>query len=277
VLDGAPALEPAFIAAGRSVRRWHAAAALHWFTTEALITRLRDRPDRYRRMRIGGRDILVDITDHTGHPLYFYGEPYEPELARFVPDVLRPGDVFVDVGANIGFFSVLAGAAIAPTGRIVAFEPDPRARARLASLVAANGVAPAIEVVPAAVGAAAASATFFLAQDPVLSTLVPDESPAPHLEVQDTIEVAVVSLDEWFATRGDLSRRIRLVKIDVEGGESAVVAGMQQLLRDHPAVIVVCETTIGSDADVQLLASGRTRTSLDIRRDAFGNYAYVPS
>jgi FkbM family methyltransferase len=110
--------------------------------------------------------------------LHFYGEPYEPGLSRALRDRLAPGDVFLDIGANIGYFSVLAGRIVGPAGRVVSFEPHPEARSVLQQAVAANDLAGIIEIVPAAVADRTGVVPLFLTADSVLSTTDPSRSPA---------------------------------------------------------------------------------------------------
>lgn len=108
-LAGVPSLEPVFIRTGRWVRgRSRVLGTLYWFAQDHLLHRLRGSGRQFRALSVAGTVVLLDITDGTARLHYFYDEPYEPELARAIHDALRPGDVFLDVGANIGFFSALA-------------------------------------------------------------------------------------------------------------------------------------------------------------------------
>ena len=271
-----PTLEPAFIAAGRWVtRRSHLAGTLYWFTQDALIRRVRASGRRFRPLPVAGIEMQVDITDGTGRMHYFYDEPYEPGLSLAVARLLRTGDVFLDIGANIGFFSVLAGLVVGERGYVVAFEPHPDALATLRKAIAINGLSPVIEVVEAAVGNAGGSVRFFLSDDPVLSTIDPSRSPArEHFAFDRSIEVRQLALDDWLAARPDLVPRIRAIKIDVEGTEADVLDGMRSTLAACPRAAILCETGIGSAADRFLRGAGYTASVLDVRRDAFGNYLY---
>src|SRR6185436_12577163 len=64
---------------------------------------------RFRVHRIDGLEMAVDVTDGTARLLHFYGQSCEPGLTRALRQRLAPGDVFLDIGATIGFFPVLAG------------------------------------------------------------------------------------------------------------------------------------------------------------------------
>lgn len=276
VVAAFPALEPAFIGTGRWIaRRSRLFGTLYWFAQDDLQRRLRASGRRFRPLRVAGLEMQVDVTDATGGMHYFYDEPYEPEMALAIRRLLRPGDVFLDVGANIGFFSVLAGFIVGQTGRVAAFEPHPDALATLRAAIAVNGLGGIVEVVEAAVGNAAGAVRFFLSDDPVLSTLDPARSPArDHFTFDRSIEVRQLTLDDWLAERQELAPRIRAIKIDVEGAEADVVAGMRRTLAACPQAAILCETDAGSVADRLLRADGYAAAMLDVRGGRFGNYLY---
>jgi len=275
-VDHVPAIEPAFVRAGHAVQRQYPLASLYYHAHTALTSRLRVSGRRYRRLTIDGITADLDITDHSARLLYFQGVPYEPEVTRRLIAAVGSGDVFVDVGANAGFFSVLAAIRVGPPGRVVAFEPHPDARAAMRQLLARNGVADRVDVVASAVGACVASAVkLHLTADPVLSTLVPGASPLrADYSFDRAIDVPLTTIDAWLADRRDLASRIAAIKIDVEGFEGDVVAGMASTIAAAPRAIVVCETQPDSDADRRLRAAGFGREEIEASAGGFGNYLY---
>src|ERR1700682_1016300 len=119
-----PHLERWFVAAGAmAARHSRRLGGLYWFAHLDLAARLRATGNVYRRLAVGPVGLWLDVTDHTGRLHYFFQQPYEPGLVRHLSGRLRPGDVFIDVGAHIGLFSVLAAHLVGPSGRGVAFEP----------------------------------------------------------------------------------------------------------------------------------------------------------
>jgi FkbM family methyltransferase len=276
VLAAFPALEPAFIATGRWIApRSHILGTLYWFTQDDLLRRVRASGRRFRRLPVAGLEIQVDISDGTGRMHYFYDEPYEPEMSAAIRRLLGPGDVFLDVGANIGYFSVLAGTIVGDTGHVAAFEPHPVALATLRSAIAVNGLSGVVHVVEAAVGSAEGTTPLFLSDDPVLSTIDPARSPArDHFTFDRSIDVRQITLDAWLGERQELAPRIRAIKIDVEGAEADVVNGMRRTLAACPRAAILCETETGSPADRLLRADGYTASMLDVRGGGFGNYLY---
>lgn len=278
-IEAFPALEPRFIRTGRWLtRRSHVLGTLYWFAQEELLLRLRRSGRRFRRLRVAGIDVAVDVTDATGRLHYFYDEPYEPELATALAARLKPGDVFVDVGANIGFFSVLAGRLVTGAGAVVAFEPHPAARTVMAQALADNGLSDTVTIVAAAAADRSGSARLFLAEDSVLSTTDPSRAPArSEFAFDRAIDVQQVTVDEWFRDRPTLIARIRAIKIDVEGTEVDVIEGMRNTLRMSPRAAILCETTAGSSADLLLRGWGYRASLLDRRQGEFGNYCYEAS
>ncbi len=276
-LAKAPSFEPLFISTGHWLRRRsRLLGTLYWFAQDDLLKRLRGTGRQFRRLPVAGTEILVDITDATGRMHYFYDEPYEPELAAAVRDALRPGDVFLDIGANVGFFSILAARLVGDSGRVVAFEPHPQAAARLEEAVAVNGLSDRIGLVQAAVGRAAGTTRLFMTDDSVLSTTDPARSPlAGEYTFARHVDVPQITLGGWLDVHPELSRRVRAIKIDVEGTEAEVVEGALASLRTCGDAVILCETVAGGVADRMLRAAGYDVSALDVRRGDFGNYRYA--
>jgi FkbM family methyltransferase len=270
-----PALEGPYIRLGIAARGWRWPASLYWHSHEALERRLLASGTQYRVLDVEGLAVALDVASYTAKMRYFHDEPYEPRLTHVVAS-LQPGDVFVDVGANVGLFTLLAARRVAPEGRVIAFEPHPGARSAMAELLQRNDAGACVEIVDAALADVAdGTAALHLACDTVLSTLDPAHSPlVDDFDFPESIAVPLTSLDAWMARRGIDPGRLRLVKIDVEGAEEAVVRGMLATLAAAPRARVVCETRPGSAADELLAAAGFTPRPLDIRRGNFGNYLY---
>lgn len=159
--------------------------------------------------------------------LWMFGV-WEPDLTHFIRQRLRPGDVFVDVGANIGYFSVVAARRVGAAGRVVAIEASPRVFASLEQTVRENSVSSSVRVINVAAAARAGSIPIFAgpAHNTGLASTVerwgrPQQATVDAMPVDDLLE------------RGEISRA-RIVKIDVEGGEDQVLAGMVRVIRDAP-------------------------------------------
>jgi FkbM family methyltransferase len=156
----------------------------------------------------------------------------EPEVQKVLAELLGPGDVFYDVGANIGYFTVIGARLVGPAGRVVAVEPQPEAVRRLQHNVAINGF-DNVTVVEAAVDNEEGEGDLMVSHEGILEWAALEHSPAPEVP---SIRVRVTTLDR---IRADQPAP-KLVKLDVEGAESRALVGMRELLRrDKPPI--VCE------------------------------------
>jgi FkbM family methyltransferase len=143
-------------------------------------------------------------------------------LRRLVPE----GATVIDVGANIGFFTVRFGRWVGPAGKVIAIEPELRNFTSLSRRIERAGLSGTVDCVHAA--AADRPGQLTLAVTPA--------HPADHHLASTGVPVQAVTLD-------DLSRDtpgpVSLVKIDVQGAEALVLAGAQGLLESqHPAIFV---------------------------------------
>jgi FkbM family methyltransferase len=152
---------------------------------------------------------------------------YDAPFTAFLRRTLAAADVFVDVGANIGLFTVLA-ALQAGSGRIVSYEPVPALIELLRDNIQLNWVQDRVTVRPVAVADRAGRRSF--AYDPRMQLLGGLTPTGEHV-------VEVVTLDD------DLKdiERVNLVKIDAEGAEAEVLAGMRSLLDQSRVERVACE------------------------------------
>lgn len=170
---------------------------------------------------IGGMRLIAQrgMTGLTGNIYYGLHEFHEMAAALHS---LRPGDLFADVGANAGAYTVLA-AGVAGAD-VVAFEPGEHAVAALARNIEANGLGDRTTVHRAAVGAMAGAASF-TDGDGTMNRLAPD-GPVP---------VPVTTLDETL-------RQPAVIKIDIEGGELDALRGAQNVLESSALRLVIAES-----------------------------------
>lgn len=155
---------------------------------------------------------------------------YEPgSLAAWRQLLVRPDMTVLDIGGNIGLYSLIA-AHHCPKGQVIAFEPEVRNARILDAMAKANGF-DHLQVIGAGAGAVNGEATLYL--DP--------DNKGKHSLVRDgtnqqVTTIALVTVDEIIAGRG--LDRVDAVKIDVEGWEDQVLLGMTDVLaRDHPALL----------------------------------------
>jgi len=157
-------------------------------------------------------------------------------------ELLHPGDVVYDLGANIGWYSLLAARHVGPTGQVIAFEPRITNAAYIAWNAATNRFAN-VSVVPAAVSDQDGWA-MFLNKGPFESRLDKDDDDAQaqrrasrNQYIRGKTAVPVLALDTWIAETEQAPPT--LVKMDVEGAEIGALRGMTQTLRSAKPTLII--------------------------------------
>lgn len=163
-----------------------------------------------------------------GNLIYFNGCP-DPNEMMFMERYLRAGDTFIDVGANIGVYTLHAARLVGGTGRVLAFEPTPESCRRLQENVALNA-ATCVMVQQAAVSDHCGTMSFIDDRD-TGNSFTFDSSYGGH-----SISVPVTTLDE---TLGGL--RCALVKIDAEGAEPLILRGACQAIAQRRLPVLQLE------------------------------------
>lgn len=183
----------------------------------------------------GGGRLLLEPGHSFTNCFWPAVDDYEPDVRAALRHFLEPGATFVDCGANVGYFSVLAAHLVGPTGRVVAIEANPATHRLLARNLQANG--------------SGASVCCALVAEPGEVTLfVPREGGDVYSSLRtgglvqgrdvDAIKVPGRLLDE-VVTSFEL-KRLDVLKIDIEGGELDVLRSAHEVLRDF-CPVVICE------------------------------------
>ena len=169
--------------------------------------------------------------------LYF--DQFEPETRCFLDAYLRPGDVFLDIGANVGLYTVAAARIVGGGGEIHAFEPCSQTFSRLEKNVRLNAL-PRVSCHRLALSDTNAEAQLSIAKDGFDAW---NSLGKPYMGEdggQETVQT--VTLDS-FVAQHRLAGRITAMKIDVEGWENQVLAGAEQLLSAENAPVLCVEFT----------------------------------
>ena len=200
----------------------------HWLLRSALHER-----DVMMQTQRDESFLVPSLAEPIGFHLLVDGV-YEPETLAFVLHSLTSGSTFVDVGANIGVFTIPAGRAVGETGCVLAIEPSPRVFPYLSHNVTVNGVT-----------------NVFLHEGAIFAHNVPQlpfyEAPVEHFGMgalapqffAEPIFVAARSLDSLLAEKG--IGRVDLLKVDVEGFEAAVFRGATALLTGSVPPVILFE------------------------------------
>jgi FkbM family methyltransferase len=237
-----PRLAAAVLTALRRLPGWRLRAVAYRSLSLPLAERL---ATRLEIPVSDGLRMVVDTSDVLGRTLATSGI-WEPQTTAAFRSLLGEGDVCVDVGANVGYYTLLASRLVGPSGHVYALEPAPEIYAALQANLALNAVSN-VTALPVAAGPDEGRAALF--RPP--SGNVGRSSLRPHSDVpsrQDRSPVAVRPLAA--VVRGSDLHRLRLVKIDVEGYEVEVLRGLEPILGQglRPAVLVEVHTLDAPEA-----------------------------
>jgi FkbM family methyltransferase len=189
-------------------------------------------PDSFLATLPGGGRINIQYREVIGLSALLRGG-FETAEAETLRRCAKPGSVAVDAGANVGVFTIPLAQAVGPQGRILAFEPLPANVKRLESNVARNALTN-VEIHSLALGVEDGMTVLRLSDDPAYSSTVKVRQNRANGR---TITVPVARLDSvWHQCgRPDVST----MKIDVEGAESLVLQGAEQLLAACRPVLLI--------------------------------------
>lgn len=172
-------------------------------------------------------------SDGRGRFGWLYPFDYEPETKQAFEKIIRPGMNIVDVGAHIGYYTLLSAKLLNGRGKVYAFEPDPSYHEILKKNIQTNHFTDLVEVSNQAVVEKKGTATLFLGKSTGTSLFKTQDSTA------QTTLAETISLDEFFAIKGWPS--IHLIKLDIEGSEKFALEGMRILIKKKPALKLIIE------------------------------------
>lgn len=210
-----------------------------------MVPLLPPRPAAFDHRLPGGSHVSLFYREELGTIVLFDGD-YEAAETAEVCRRVRLGTTVFDVGANIGLETLELAAAAGPGGRVIAFEPHPKTAARLAQNLAANGI-DNVEIEQRAVADRSGTIILHEAAEATRhsATIRPDNW-------RRSFEVPVTTLDQLWSARGRPT--VGAIKIDVEGGEFAVLRGASELIaRDSPPILLEAWGSEQLDPIVRLL------------------------
>jgi FkbM family methyltransferase len=167
---------------------------------------------------------------------------YEPALSNFILRHVKAGDMCVDIGANIGYFSLLLAQCVGPNGKVIAVEASPSNVRRLRSNLELNEATDNVEVVAAACAAEGGEITFY--EHPHVdgwSRLNPPAKDDPDRRHMGSTWIPVtVAAETLISIVGGNAEQVSFMKVDVEGAESALTPEIANSF-PHPNLIVALE------------------------------------
>lgn len=167
---------------------------------------------------------------------------------QFVLNILGESDCFIDVGANMGVYSLLASSKITK-GKIFAFEPSPKVLLQLQENVSFNNKGDSIKVIKKAVSEKNGYVNFDISRNPDYNHISYDSSK------KEVLRVKTVTLDKFIAD--NKLKHIKLIKIDVEGAEQMVLNGLQKSLKSKLVDIMIVE--INQQAEARKFGSSKEK------------------
>jgi FkbM family methyltransferase len=187
-----------------------------------------------------GRKMFLDASDVSLTPHIAWEGRWEPGLTTFLRNHLSPGQVFVDIGANCGFFSVLAGHLVGQEGAVLAVEPQTRLADLIRKSFFVNGFDSFAHVLPAAIGEQEGSAA--LEKSDFLSGSASIPGLGPHCDEVETVPVMPLSkaLEEAGAALGR-ALLPDVMKIDSEGYEWLIWLGASETFARCDKLLICLE------------------------------------
>lgn len=182
------------------------------------------------RLRSGIR-INADLDDWIGQQLYFLGE-YEGEEMKLMGKILRKGGVFIDIGANIGLFSLHAARAVGKEGRVIAFEPVSKNHSAFLQNISLNGFS---HITVEKLAVSNMTEPVQIAWDEKELNMGMASAYLKSFSQSET--VFAVTLDSYVKNH-DISR-VDLIKLDIEGGEFPALEGMEETLKKFRPPIII--------------------------------------
>lgn len=207
----------------RHVRRWLDLA--QGMNTDQMWGRIFDLRQK-QLVKLDGFDLYVMPNDYIGSSI-IDNRTYEPHVTQLIRHVLGGDDVFLDIGANVGYFTMLGWSIVNGSGKVIAFEPNPQNLQLMYSTVLQNR-AERIEIYPYAVSNAAGILRF---------TTVGSNGGVVTKHSRDQTHyllVQAVVLDEIL----EHEPKLDLVKIDIEAHEPFALQGMVGLIKKHRPKII---------------------------------------
>lgn len=202
----------------------------------AKLNTTRHMPPLPARKRIADVVFEFDLNRYRGTAPMYFGS-YAIPIVETMNRLLRPGDVFLDVGANIGYLSAIAASLVGPAGQVHCFEPVPEYFERLQKLIELNPEYN-IRVDSRAAGETPGACTIYVTREPGQNTMVPAYKSGP--EIVSTLEVPVVRLDAYLSEHA--IERVAVIKVDAEGFELPILKGLEEYFKKSPLrPAIICE------------------------------------
>ena len=215
-------------------------------------------PDRFRGMR-GPHEFTVsydrsmkfrcDLGSYLEWGVFFKGY-YVPDLSLAIKKLVKPGMCAVDIGANVGAYTLLIAKGVGRGGKVVSFEPNPEVFRRLEHNIALNGLQDRVRLWSLALSNRRGEAVLYVPREDFANRAI--SSLRKYADIlTETTRVEVRTLDGVFR---DLSLdRLDFLKIDTDGSDALIIqGGMETIVRYRPVIIFEANYLAHSDAGISI-------------------------
>ena len=192
-------------------------------------------------------DVLLELDEKYPNEKWLInnltsGNIYEPDVSRVFLRILREGDTVIDVGANVGFFTMLSAALVGPAGKVISFEPDEKNRDRLNTNLALNSFNN-VTLIENPASNKVEQVEFFINSDDSGGNALWDPGQFPgntkSQANRQAVSMTTTTLDDALENCG--APPPKLIKVDTEGADQHVLEGARQLLTEAAVPFVVAE------------------------------------
>ena len=179
-------------------------------------------------IHVQGRKMYVNTQDEAvAIPLLTEGV-YEKYETKLVQELIKPGMIVLDIGANIGYYTLIAARLVGSKGIVYAFEPEANNYGLLVKNIEKNGILNVISI-QKAISNKCEKKELFLAKDGALASLSEDNT---LIQKKGSEEVEAVTLDDYFENIIG-NNKVDFIKLDVQGAEGLVVEGAKEILENN--------------------------------------------
>jgi FkbM family methyltransferase len=207
------------ILAGRGIGKFYIVRVINGF----VMSRLRSPV-----AAVDGHKMLLDSRDTLKLSIRGIYEPMGTEIAK---KDIKPGDVVIDIGANIGYYTLIFARLVGEEGRVFAFEPEPGNFSLLKKNIEINGYKNVI-LVKKAVSNETGKTRLYLSKSDNVNHRIYDSQ-----DGRSCIEIESIRLDDYFSD----NNKIDFIKMDIQGAEGKALQGMEHILKSNDDIKVMME------------------------------------
>jgi len=211
---------------GKGLGRLPLVSRVNWFLYQHL------KPKGCALVEVQGNKMYVDTDDTGVPPKLLMGDPFEKCEVNLFKKLVSRGMVVVDIGANIGYYTLIAANLVGDEGKVFAFEPDPENYALLVKNIEVNGYKNIIPVQKAVSNKTGTTNLFLCEQNKGQHTIF---EPSSYWK---SIMVKSITLDDYFSEQQD---SIDAIKMDIEGAEMLALLGMDRIIKQSPSLKIFTE------------------------------------